>query len=423
MVEPHSTTPPKPVADPASPASAPSFAAYPPDHVLRGIADRMDDGMLMFNVRGEVAMANRAVRELFGVTGEDAAGLGRRLEELLPPSAVSSATETGCWSGSLPLGERVVILQLYHHGEGQEQAWLALFRHIDGQEDYEHELQRRHAELRQAYLRLNGAQEKLLQSEKMASIGQLAAGVAHEINNPIGYVHSNLGSLQEYLRSLFTVIEAYERALRAPDPKAMVAEIDDIRDRLDIDFISRDLPQLMAESREGIERVTRIVRDLKDFSYSGREESWKLADPHAGLDSTINIIWNELKYKVTLERRYGELPMIECLPSELNQVYMNMLLNAGHAIADRGHIVVSTGVDGDEVWIEFQDNGSGISPELRQRIFDPFFTTKPVGSGTGLGLSISYGIVNKHHGRIDLDSTVGEGSRFRIVLPIRQPKG
>ena len=422
MVEPHSTTPPKPVADPASPASAPSFAAYPPDHVLRGIADRMDDGMLMFNVRGEVAMANRAVRELFGVTGEDAAGLGRRLEELLPPSAVSSATETGCWSGSLPLGERVVILQLYHHGEGREQAWLALFRHIDGQEDYEHELQRRHAELRQAYLRLNGAQEKLLQSEKMASIGQLAAGVAHEINNPIGYVHSNLGSLQEYLRSLFTVIEAYERALRAPDPKAMVAEIDDIRDRLDIDFISRDLPQLMAESREGIERVTRIVRDLKDFSYSGREESWKLADPHAGLDSTLNIICNELKYKATLERRYGQLPMIECLPSELNQVYMNMLLNAGHAIAERGTITVSTGTAGEEVWIEIRDSGSGISPELRQRIFDPFFTTKPVGSGTGLGLSISYGIINKHHGRIELESTVGEGSCFRIVLPVRQPK-
>ncbi|MNN19917.1 Sporulation kinase E [compost metagenome] len=114
--------------------------------------------------------------------------------------------------------------------------------------------------------------------------------------------------------------------------------------------------------------------------------------------------------------------MIECLPSELNQVYMNLLLNAGHAIADRGNIVVSTGVDGDEVWVEFQDDGAGISADLRQRIFDPFFTTKPVGSGTGLGLSISYGIINKHHGRIDLDSTIGEGSRFRVVLPIRQPK-
>ena len=269
----------------------------------------------------------------------------------------------------------MVIAHLYHHGPVGQGHFLALFRHIEGQEDYERELQQRHAELRQAYLRLNGTQEKLLQSEKMASIGQLAAGVAHEINNPIGYVHSNLGSLQEYLRSLFTVIEAYERALRAPDPKALIPEIDDIRDRLDIDFISRDLPQLMAESREGIERVTRIVRDLKDFSYSGRDESWKLVDLHAGLESTINIIWNELKYKVTLVREFGQLPLVECLPSELNQVYMNLLLNAGHAIAERGTITVRTGVDGDQVWVEFEDTGGGISPELRQRIFDPFFTT------------------------------------------------
>ena len=400
-----------------------SFIPYPSADVLRGITERIDHGVLMFNRRDQVVVANRVVRELFGVTGEDAAGLGQRIREVLPAGALAQAAQTGSWSGSLPMGDRVVIVQVHHDGQGDEQVWLALFRHIDDSGDYEQELQRRHVELRQAYQRLNGTQEKLLQSEKMASIGQLAAGVAHEINNPIGYVHSNLGSLQEYLRSLFTMIEAYERALRAPDPKSMVSEIDDIRDRLDIDFISRDLPQLMAESREGIERVTRIVRDLKDFSYSGRDESWKLADLHAGLDSTINIIWNELKYKVTLERRYGELPMVECLPSELNQVYMNMLLNAGHAIAERGQIVVSTGVQGEEVWIEFRDSGSGISPELHQRIFDPFFTTKPVGSGTGLGLSISYGIINKHHGRIDLESTPGEGSCFRIVLPMRQPKG
>ncbi|WP_083468360.1 ATP-binding protein [Stenotrophomonas pictorum] len=383
----------------------------------------MREGLLLFDGKGNTSLVNRAARQMLDAEQSPVLALGAKLARFLPPAAMPQAKESGSWSGSLPLGERVVILQLYHQpGEGRD-VYLALFRNLEGQEDYERELQQRHAELRQAYLRLNGTQEKLLQSEKMASIGQLAAGVAHEINNPIGYVHSNLGSLQEYLRSLFTVIEAYERALRAPDPKASIPEIDDIRSRLDIDFISRDLPQLMAESREGIERVTRIVRDLKDFSYSGRDESWKLADLHAGLESTINIIWNELKYKVTLERQYGELPMVECLPSELNQVYMNMLLNAGHAVAERGHIVVSSGVSGDEVWVEFKDNGAGISPELRQRIFDPFFTTKPVGSGTGLGLSISYGIINKHHGRIDLDSTVGEGSRFRIILPIRQPKG
>ena len=269
--------------------------------------------------------------------------------------------------------------------------------------------------------KLEDAHHQLLQSEKMASIGQLAAGVAHEINNPIGYVHSNLGSLQEYLHSLFSLIEVYERALRLPDPKAMLPEIEEMRARYDIDFITGDLPQLMSESREGIERVTAIVRNLKDFSYSGRDDSWKSADLHAGLDSTINIVWNELKYKVTLERHYGKLPLVQCRPSELNQVFMNILLNASHAIDERGTITVSTGVEGDEVWVEIQDSGHGIPEEILQRIFDPFFTTKPVGSGTGLGLSISYGIVKKHNGRIEARNIPGAGACFRIMLPIRQP--
>nr|WP_237651338.1 ATP-binding protein [Xanthomonas translucens] len=390
---------------------------------LLALSELIDEGLVLFRADGRLLLANSAARgHLCNADVFDDCALGERLAQWLPSDALSQARSHGRWSGSLPTEEHVVLAHLYFHADGDDGHYLVLIQGIEGQQDYEQELQQRHAELRQAYLRLNGAQEKLLQSEKMASIGQLAAGVAHEINNPIGYVHSNLGSLQEYLRSLFTLIEAYERALRAPDPKALIPEIDDIRNRFDIDFISRDLPQLMAESREGIERVTRIVRDLKDFSYSGREESWKLVDLHAGLESTINIIWNELKYKVTLDRHYGNLPLVECLPSELNQVYMNLLLNAGQAIGERGSIVVSTGQDGEEVWIEFKDSGAGIPADLLQRIFDPFFTTKPVGSGTGLGLSISYGIVNKHHGRIDVTSTVGEGSCFRIVIPVRQPK-
>jgi two-component system, NtrC family, sensor kinase len=398
-------------------------APLPPQSVLLALFEQINEGVLLFREDGSIAVANSAVRSML-VPAEREAGLdpAKWLRQLLPLDALEQVLAQGHWNGSLPVGERMVIAHVYQQDDAGQRYFLALFRRIEGQEDYERELQQRHAELRQAYLRLNGTQEKLLQSEKMASIGQLAAGVAHEINNPIGYVHSNLGSLQEYLRSLFTVIEAYERALRAPDPKALIPEIDDIRNRFDIDFISRDLPQLMAESREGIERVTRIVRDLKDFSYSGRDESWKLVDLHAGLESTINIIWNELKYKADLKREFGQLPLVECLPSELNQVYMNLLLNAGHAIAERGTITVRTGVDGDHVWVEFEDTGGGISPELRQRIFDPFFTTKPVGSGTGLGLSISYSIVNKHHGRIDLDSTPGVGSKFRLVLPIKQPR-
>ena len=405
---------------PAAASNAP--VPFPSPQLLQALLAPVREGMLLFTDDDAVVLANPAVDALLAGSETGEGGAPQRLRALLPPDAMAVARKEGQWSGSLVMGEGVVTAQLYHHRDQAIGYYLGLFRRIEGQEDYERELQQRHAELRQAYLRLNGAQEKLLQSEKMASIGQLAAGVAHEINNPIGYVHSNLGSLQEYLRSLFTVIEAYERALRAPDPKTLIPEIDDIRHRLDIDFISRDLPQLMAESREGIERVTRIVRDLKDFSYSGRDESWKLVDLHSGLESTINIIWNELKYKVELHREFGQLPLVECLPSELNQVYMNLLLNAGHAIADRGVITVRTGVDGEHAWVEFEDSGGGISPELRQRIFDPFFTTKPVGSGTGLGLSISYSIINKHNGRIDLDSTPGVGSTFRVVLPIKQPR-
>ncbi|MEG8130175.1 ATP-binding protein [Xanthomonas hortorum] len=399
----------------------------PSSDMLRAFGDQMLEGVLLFRADGQLILANAIARQsLCKEDPDDDRNLGERISQVLPSDALNQARSKGTWTGSLPVGDRVVIAHLYYNEEQGVGHFLALFHNIEGQQDYERELQQRHAELRQAYLRLNGAQDKLLQSEKMASIGQLAAGVAHEINNPIGYVHSNLGSLQEYLRSLFTLIEAYERALQAPDPKALIPEIDEIRNRADIDFISRDLPQLMAESREGIERVTRIVRDLKDFSYSDRSESWKMVDLHAGLESTINIIWNELKYKVTLERNYAELPLVECLPSELNQVYMNMLLNAGQAIVERGTITVTTGrenADGTEqVWIQFQDTGAGIAPDLMQRIFDPFFTTKPVGSGTGLGLSISYGIINKHHGRIDVESTPGHGASFRIVLPVRQPR-
>ena len=385
--------------------------------ILRLLEGRLGDGLVLFRGDGAVALVSPAFLAMAEKRADG--GAGGRVG--LDAQILDMARAAGGWSGSLPVGDRIMIAHLAHCVAEGEEWFLATLHPIEGSADYETELQKRHAELRQAYHRLNGAQDKLLQSEKMASIGQLAAGVAHEINNPIGYVHSNLGSLQEYLRSLFTVIETYERALHAPDPRSLLGEIEEVRQRLDIDFIIRDLPQLLAESREGIERVTRIVRDLKDFSYSGRGESWRRVDLHAGLETTINIIWNELKYKVTLDRQYGTLPLVECLPSELNQVWMNLLLNAGHAIAERGTITVTSGVEGDQVWMAFADTGSGIPADVVNRIFDPFFTTKPVGSGTGLGLSIAYSIINKHHGRIDVQSSPGQGSTFRVWLPVRQP--
>ncbi|WP_374557809.1 ATP-binding protein [Thermomonas sp.] len=284
------------------------------------------------------------------------------------------------------------------------------------------ERKRQYEELQRTVDRLASTQEQLLQSEKMASIGQLAAGVAHEINNPIGYVGSNLGTLQDYATALLALVEKYHEALFSEDPAGHREDLLQARQRLDIDYIVGDLPNLLKESREGIERVTKIVQDLKDFSRVGRDQKMQPADLLQGLDSTLNIVWNDLKYKVRLEKHYGSLPPVECLASEINQVFLNLLLNAGQAIEQRGTIELASGCDDNEAWISITDSGCGIPPEAMPHLFDPFFTTKPIGRGTGLGLAISYGIVAKHHGRIDVSSRVGQGSTFRVVLPIRQPR-
>ncbi|HET9046993.1 MAG TPA: ATP-binding protein, partial [Casimicrobiaceae bacterium] len=175
-----------------------------------------------------------------------------------------------------------------------------------------------------------------------------------------------------------------------------------------------------AESRDGLLRVKRIVQDLKDFSRGGATESWERVDLHAALDSTLNIVQNELKHKVRIERHYGVVPEIECLPSRLNQVFLNLVVNAGQAIDGQGTVTLTTDSNADEAWLIVEDTGCGIPAEHMKRIFEPFFTTKPVGQGTGLGLSVSYSIVRKHGGRIEVDSEVGRGTRFTVFLPLRQ---
>ncbi|MDR3391916.1 MAG: ATP-binding protein [Sulfuriferula sp.] len=267
---------------------------------------------------------------------------------------------------------------------------------------------------------LKSAQGQLLQSEKMASIGQLAAGVAHEINNPIGYVYSNLGTLEKYLDDIFKMMGRYEMAEGSITDNDVLADLQTVRESLDMQFLKEDLPALMSESKEGITRVKKIVQDLKDFSHADVDEVWGYTDLHDGINSTLNIVNNEIKYKAEVVREFGALPDVECLASQLNQVFMNLLVNAAHAIEQRGVITVRTGKQDDEVWVEVADTGKGIAPENMQRIFDPFFTTKPVGTGTGLGLSLSYGIVQKHHGRIEVQSELGKGTTFRVWLPIIQ---
>ena len=258
---------------------------------------------------------------------------------------------------------------------------------------------------------------QLLQSEKMASIGQLAAGVAHEINNPVGYVNSNLTSLQEYVDDLFKVLSAYEQAEKEMTP-ATRAQLADLKKKIDVAYVRDDIGKLMSESIGGLQRVKRIVLDLKDFSHVG--ESTKLwANIEQGMDSTLNVVWNELKYKTEVIKEYAGIPEIECIPTQINQVFMNLLMNAVQAIKEHGRITIRTGQEGDNVWVEVEDTGSGIDPKNLSRIFDPFFTTKPVGQGTGLGLSLSYSIVQKHGGRIEVRSEVGKGTVFRVVLPLQ----
>jgi two-component system, NtrC family, sensor kinase len=264
-------------------------------------------------------------------------------------------------------------------------------------------------------------QVQLIQSEKLASIGQLAAGIAHEINNPIGYIFSNFGSLEGYLGQLFTMLAAYEDAESCIGDPIMTVRLRELREQMELSFLKNDIPLLMNESRQGILRVRQIVRDLKDFARVDSPQEWQLANLHPGIDSTLNIVANELKYKADVIKEYGSLPDIECLPSQINQVVMNLLINAAHAMGEqRGKITLRTGTEGEEVWLEVVDTGSGIPPEISARIFEPFFTTKPVGKGTGLGLSLSYGIVQKHQGRIDVKSLVEQGTTFRVTLPIRQ---
>ncbi len=246
------------------------------------------------------------------------------------------------------------------------------------------ELVRANERLTEVNGQLQLAQDQLVQSEKLASIGQLAAGVAHEINNPVGYVFSNFGTLEKYLGDLFRMLGAYEEAEAEWAGLPSAPRLKALRDEIELEYLKDDVPQLMNESREGITRVRKIVQDLKDFSHVDARREWEWTDLHR--------------------------------------------VNAAHAIsAQRGTIHVRTGVvpgaaSGDEVWVEIEDNGCGISRENLGRIFDPFFTTKPVGKGTGLGLSLSYGIVQKHHGRLEVDSEPGRGTRFRVSIPVRQPE-
>ncbi len=282
-------------------------------------------------------------------------------------------------------------------------------------------LEQEHAELKTLNEKLTMAQSQLLQSEKMAAIGQLAAGVAHEINNPIGFISSNLQTLQDYAARLLKLTSFYEKVISKTGNATFTALQQDTQQRLQFDFVRQDLPELLTESIDGIERVSEIVKNLKAFSHVDNAQ-WQHADLVAGLENTLKIAANQLKYKVEIHRDYAEdLPEVYCQPNQINQVFLNLLVNAAQAMQHKGHLYLRAWQQQQSVCIEVRDSGPGIAPEHMKRLFEPFFTTKPVGSGTGLGLSLSYSIVKKHQGDILVKSVPDQGASFTIILPVAGP--
>ncbi len=275
-------------------------------------------------------------------------------------------------------------------------------------------------ELQHINQQLKNTQSQLLQAEKMASIGQLAAGVAHEINNPIGFVNSNLATLQHYMNDMTQMVNAYAALEQTQEP-ATLSALNTLKNTIDLPYLLHDIPNLLKESLDGLARVKDIIKDLRDFSHED-EATWQQVNLEQCLDSTLNIARNEIKYKAEVIKYYAGIPEIAGLTSQINQVFLNLLLNAVQSIAVKGVITIRTGLENQAVWVEISDTGVGIEAKNLTRIFNPFFTTKPVGKGTGLGLSVSYGIVQKHGGRIEVKSELGHGTSVRVYLPITQKK-
>ncbi|KUI99116.1 ATP-binding protein [Vibrio sp. MEBiC08052] len=281
------------------------------------------------------------------------------------------------------------------------------------------QLEIEHQEQKMLIRKLEETQGQLIQSEKMASIGQLSAGIAHEINNPVGFITSNIQTLHDYFQRLAQVIDTMKEMIDEAGDSALAEHCEAVLHQQQVSFILEDTSDLIQESLEGSSRVMSIVKNLKDFSHVDGSE-WGYASLVSGIESTLKIIHNEIKYSITIEKDYqADIPDVYCQPMQINQVLLNVLLNASQAIEGEGTIYISVHQANDHyVEIRIRDTGTGIPPEIQDRIFDPFFTTKAVGSGTGLGLSVSYGIIKTHKGTIAVQSEIGVGSEFIIQLPI-----
>ncbi len=375
--------------------------------------DSLKDFVILTDDQHRVRRCNRLLCDMTGKEYDEV--LDKDWRDLLPDAGFEVITFTGT-SGKLVhvASQRYYDLNIYNMTEPDSEQVNGFVISLNDTT----EIHSMTAELQRTAHELNEAQRAIYQQEKLASIGQLAAGVAHEINNPMGFISSNLATMGKYMDKLSTFETTMIEVAENKGNPEIVAEIKELRRKMKIDFILGDIHGLLEESREGAERVRRIVQDLKSFSHVDEAEC-KPSSINDCLNSTLNMARNEIKYVADVELEYdADLPMLNCHPQQLNQVFMNLLVNAAHAIEGHGVIKVKTSHEGGDIVVLVSDTGKGIAPEHLTRIFEPFFTTKEVGKGTGLGLSISYDIIKKHGGSISVESSVGSGSTFTVRLPI-----
>lgn len=289
------------------------------------------------------------------------------------------------------------------------------------EQDLEARVQQRTAELKATNQKLQKAHSQLILAEKMASLGQLSAGIAHEINNPIGYIHSNLDSLKDYVDDLMSLLSQYQQLdAYITDPQAL-AQLQRLQNNINLSFLESDVQQLINDSLKGARQVRQIINDLRAFSHHPQNKQWEMLDLNDCINSALNIVKAELRYKVDLHLALqDDLPPVECLPTQIYQVMTNLLVNAAQAIPERGEIFITTRRRAQHAEVIIRDTGAGIDSEVMHKIFDPFFTTKGVNQGTGLGLYVSYSIVEGHHGSIEVDSQPGQGCTFMVRLPFQQ---
>ena len=404
----------------------------------RALVDNTVLGIAVMDTNYSIIMVNPTFADLFKRSASDFVGKYcfnefENRKEVCPHcpgkrAMISGKTEEVETQGVRDDGSRFHVHNRaapFFGADGELKGFIEMVEDTDARKKTEERMKMINSELTKAYAELKQAHSQILQQEKMASIGQLAAGVAHEINNPVGFIMSNLNSLQKYNNRFCEFIKIQEEVIRelsdSEMPVNIANKLDEHRKSLRIDYITDDTHDLIRESIEGAERVKRIVQDLKSFSRVDETEV-KLSDINSGIESTVNIVWNELKYKTTLHKEYGDIPMTKCNLGQLNQVFMNILVNSAQAIEKQGEITIKTWQDNGDINVSISDTGCGIPKDKINRIFDPFFTTKEVGKGTGLGLSIAYDIVKKHNGSISVESEVEKGTTFTIKIPVIEGK-